>query len=127
MNLYKKRYSAAEWETILQSFPENVTLAQLPTGKEQSYRVEHRNSIVDAKCAACKAVLRDGDLQVTTDGPYRTIMRHWITRTFFFCPKLRCISAMPRNSFIQPYNPSTMSLQFDSNLSLEQKQLLGVS
>lgn len=124
--LYKKRFSSSEWETILQSFPVNVQLARLPAAKLQ-YSLNIRDSKKDASCANCKTLIRRGNVQVTADGPYRTIMRQWITRKFFFCPKLSCISKMPRNSYIRPYCPSTMTLDFDSRLTTGQKRLLDVT
>ena len=66
---------------------------------------------------------QSGDMQVSTEGPYRTIMRQWISRTFYFCPKLGCISKHPRNSFIQTYCPGATKLEFDKHLSPAQQVL----
>lgn len=122
--IFNKRFTANEWDRILQSFPPEVPLVQLPTSKEQCYVVNRRNSTKQARCATCKAPLYFGDVQVTTDGPYRTIMRHWITRTFFFCPKLSCITTMPRNSFIRPFCLSNMTLRFNLQVTPEETQSL---
>ncbi|CAH3107810.1 unnamed protein product [Pocillopora meandrina] len=94
----------------------------LPKCKE-GFFVNVRQSQKDANCATCKHLLQSGDVQVSTEGPYRTIMRHWISRTFYFCPKLGYISRHPRNSFIQTYCPGATKLEFDKHLSPAQQVL----
>ena len=125
--IYKKYFSTNEWSKIVQAFPDKVPLAQLPASKdEQRYLVNVRHSNRDAKCATCKKTLRSGDVQTTTEGPYRTILRNWITRTFFFCPKLSCFGTMPRNSYIRPYCSSAMKLEFDSTVTAEDRKNLNL-
>ena len=80
-----------------------------------------------AKCATCKKSLTSGNLQASTQGPYRTIQQNWIIRTFFFCPRRNCISGMPRNSYIRPYQPSTMPITFDSSVTLEQRNSIDIT
>ena len=63
-----------------------------------------------------------GDLQASTEGPYRTIERKWILRTFFFCPRISCITKLPRNSYITPFCQTTMSFRYDPSLTEEQKR-----
>ena len=97
-------------------------LVRLPKCKE-GFFVNVRQSRKDANCTTCKHLLQSGDVQISTEGPYRTIMRHWISRTFYFCPKLGCISKHPRNSFIQTYCPGATKLEFDKHLSPAQQVL----
>jgi hypothetical protein len=44
-----------------------------------------------------------GNPLASTDGLYRTFNLNWIKRTFFYCARFECISKLPRNSFIKPY------------------------
>ena len=50
----------------------------------------------------------------------------WISRTFFFCPLVSCITKVPRNSYITPFCPSTMSLHFDPGLTEDQKRSIAI-
>ena len=120
--IFKKNFNNSEWGQIIKAFPERVPLVRLPKYKE-GFFVNVRQSQKDANCATCKHLLQSGDVQVSTEGPYRTIMRHWISRTFYFCPKLGCISKQPRNSFIQTYCPGATKLEFDKHLSPAQQVL----
>ena len=120
--IFKKNFNNSEWGQIIKAFPERVPLVRLPKCKE-GFFVNVRQSQKDANCATCKHLLQSGDVQVSTEGPYRTIMRHWISRTFYFCPKLGCISKQPRNSFIQTYCPGATKLEFDKHLSPAQQVL----
>ena len=92
--IFKKNFNNSEWGQIIKAFPERVPLVRLPKCKD-GFFVNVRQSQKDANCATCKHLLQSGDVQVSTEGPYRTIMRHWISRTFYFCPKLGCISKQP--------------------------------
>jgi len=118
--IYQKKCTLAEWQKIVESFPEKVPLSRLPKVRDQRYTVTVRDTKRDAKCAVCKKNLTYGDIQACMDGAYRTIHRAWIVRTFFFCPSINCITKMPRNSYVIPFCPSTMTLNFDSCLTLEQ-------
>lgn len=120
--IFKKHFNNSEWGQIIKAFPERVPLVRLPKCQE-GFFVYVRQSQKDANCATCKHLLQSGDVQVSTEGPYRTIMRHWISRTFYFCPKLGCISKHPRNSFIQTYCPGATKLEFDKHLSPAQQVL----
>jgi hypothetical protein len=124
--IYKQKFSKSDWSNIITAFPENLPLANIPEINHQGYIVNVRNSSIDAKCAVCKKELVNGDVQVVTEGPYRTIHRKWIKRTFFFCPTIKCITKVPRNSFIQPYCPSNMEIQYDDRLTLEQRNLINI-
>ena len=97
--IFKKHFNNSEWGQIIKAFPKRVPLVRLPKCKVGFF------------------------VQVSTEGPYRTIMRHWISRTFYFCPKLGCISKHPRNSFIQTYCPGATKLEFDKHLSPAQQVL----
>ena len=101
---------------------DTMSEVRLPKCKE-GFFVNVRQLQKDANCATCKHLLQSGDVQVSTEGPYRTIMGHWISRTFYFCPKLGCISKQPRNSFIQTYCPGATKLEFDKHLSPAQQVL----
>ena len=120
--ILKKNFNKSEWGQIIKAFPERVSLVRLPKCKE-GFFVNVRQSQKDANCATSKHLFQSGDVQVSTEGPYRTIMRHWISRTFYFCPKLGCISKQPRNSFIQTYCPGATKLEFDKHLSPAQQVL----
>lgn len=76
----------------------------------------------EAKCAVCKKTLVHGDLQASTEGPYHTIERKWILRTFFFCPHISFVTKLPRNSYITPFCQTTMSFRYDLSLTEEQKR-----
>ncbi|RMX45861.1 hypothetical protein pdam_00023458 [Pocillopora damicornis] len=99
-----------------------LSCMRLPKCKERFF-VNVRQSQKDANCATCKHLLQSGDVQVSTEGPYRTIMRHWISRTLYFCPRLGCISKHPQNSFIQTYCSGATKLEFDKHLSPAQQVL----
>ena len=74
----------------------------------------------NAKCASCKKEIYKNDVQATTEGPYRTIHKTWIKRTFFFCPRLQCISKLPRYSFIIPYKIG-MTLTISPDVAINEK------
>ena len=58
-------------------------------------------------------ILQNGNMQKRCAGnyrgPYRKIHETWIKITLFFCPRLQCISKLPRYSFIIPYKIGTIS------------------
>ena len=92
-----------------------------PSEDEQKYTINKRTSKKDAKCATCKKELSEGNIQATTEGPYRTIQKSWIKRTFFFCPRFQCMGKLPRNSFIRPYKTG-MTLLIETPLTGQQKK-----
>ena len=124
--IYKKTFTQAEWQKIINASPEKVPLSQLPKVTNQTFQVNVRKTAKEAKCAICKKTITTGDLQASTEGAYRTIHRTWILRTFFFCPSVSCITKMPRNSFIIPFSPSQMTLRFDPDLTQEQRLSVGI-
>ena len=125
--IYKNKFTQIEWRKIIDAFPEKVPLSRLPAVGDQTYNVNLRQSNREAKCAVCKKQLISGDLQVTTQGAYRTIRREWILRTFFFCPLISCITRMPRNSYIIPFYPLTVSLHFSAEVTEEQRRSFDMS
>ncbi|CAB4003841.1 Hypothetical predicted protein [Paramuricea clavata] len=125
--MYKQKFSISEWSKLVASFPNSVPLAHIPTVNNQKYIVNVRSSSKSAKCAVCKNELVNGAVQVVTEGPYRTIHCQWVTHTFFFCAAKKCITKIPRNSYIRPYCPSTMPLHYDTGLTLEQRNLIAIS
>ena len=102
---YQSKFTDQQWKKIIEAFPENVSLTKVTclSQDEQTYKINKRKSKKDAKCASCKKELTEGDIQASTEGPYRTIAKSWIKRTFFFCPRYACMGKLPRNSFICPY------------------------
>jgi len=72
-----------------------------------------------------KKELTEGDIQASTEGPYRTITKSWIKRTFFFCPRYACMGKLPRNSFIFPYKIG-MTLLIETPLTEQQKKDIGL-
>ncbi|XP_071949795.1 uncharacterized protein [Antedon mediterranea] len=120
--IYKTKFTQAEWKEITNKYPEKLPITQIPKAVNQNYYINVRTGSKEAKCAICKRILQSGDLQASTTGPYRTIQRRWISRTFYFCPCIACMSKLPRNSYISTYNSPTMPLYFDENLTESQKQ-----
>lgn len=100
--MYQVKFTDQKWKKIIEAFPENFPLPKVtcPSEDEQIYTINKRTSKKDAKCATCKKELSEGNIQATTEGPYRTIQNSWIKRTFFFCPRFQCTGKLPRNSFI---------------------------
>ena len=66
-------------------------------------------------------------IQFSTEGPYHTILRKWVIRTFYFCPLIKCVTKIPRNSFISPFCLSTMMLTSSPSLTPEQKRSFEIS
>ena len=116
--MYQSKFTDQQWKQIIEAFPENVPLPKVtcPSEDEQQYTINKRTSKKDAKCATCKKELSEGNIQATTEGPYRTIQKSWIKRTFFFCPRLQCMGKLPRNSFICPYKTG-MTLLIETPLT----------
>ena len=112
-----------QWKKIIEAFPENVPLPKVtcPAEDEQKYTINKRTSKKDAKCATSKKELSERNIQATTEGPYRTIQRSWIKRTFFFCPHFQCMGKLPRNYFICPYK-TAMTLLIETSLTEQQKK-----
>lgn len=125
--IYKMKFTTLEWTKLVNAFPESVRVTQIPPFAEKGYSVSSRTTTRTAKCATCKTELKLGDLQVSTEGPYRTILRKWVIRTFYFCPLVKCVTKIPRNSFISPFCPSTMTLTFSPSLTPEQKRSFELS
>lgn len=121
--MYQSKFTDQQWKQIIEAFPENVPLPKVtcPSEDEQQHRINKRTSKKDAKCATCKKELSEGNIQATTEGPYRTIQKSWIKRTFFFCPRLQCMGKLPRNSFICPYKTG-MTLLIETPLTEQQKK-----
>ena len=96
------KFTDQHWKNIIEAFPENVPLSKMtcPSEDEQKYTRNKRTSKQDAKCATCKKEISEGNIHAATEGPYRTIQKSLIKRTFFFCPRLQCMGKLPRNSFI---------------------------
>ena len=90
------------------------------TEAEQTYSVNIRKTAQNGKCASCKTEICKNDVQATTDGPYPTIHKTWIKRTFFFCPRLQCISKLPRYSLIVPYKIG-MTLTITPDVAISEK------
>ena len=120
--IYKKKLLKGEWEKVLSTFPGQLPLARLPAVANPTYSINICLTNREAKCAVCKKTLVHGDLQVSTEGPYRTIERKWILRTFFFCPRISRVTKLPRNSYITPFCQTTMSFRYDPSLMEEQKR-----
>ena len=89
--IYKMKFTTSEWKKIVDGFPESLHVTSMPPFSDQGYSMNIRNSKKSAKCATCKKELNFGDIQATTEGPYRTIQRKWIIRTFYYCPQMKCI------------------------------------
>lgn len=121
------KFTTLEWTKLVNAFPESVRVTQIPPFAEKGYSVSSRTTTRTAKCATCKTELKLGDLQVSTEGPYRTILRKWVIRTFYFCPLVKCVTKILRNSFISPFCPSTMTLTFSPSLTPEQKRSFELS
>ena len=121
--MYQLKFTDQQWKKIIEAFPENVPLPKVtcPSEDEQKYIINKRTSKKDAKCATCKKELSEGNIQATTEGPYRTIQKSWIKRTFFFCPRFQCMGKLPRNSFICPYKTG-MTLLIETSLTEQQKK-----
>ena len=124
---YQLKFNDQQWKEIIEAFPENVPLSKVtcPSKDEQIYKINRRTSKKDAKCGTCKKEISEGDIQATTEGPYRTIQKSWIKRTFFFCPRFQCMGKLPRNSFICPYNVG-MTLLIETPVNEQQKIDLGM-
>ena len=118
--IYKKKFTQAEWQKIIDAFLQEVPLARLPNVSNQIFKIHVRKNKT-AKCAIYKKNLTQGDLQASSEGAYRTISRVWILRTFYFCPSMTCITKLPRNSLVTPFCPSEMTLHFDPDVSQEQR------
>ena len=103
-------------------FPRAITIGTPPAVANPTYSINIRLAKREAKCAVCKKTLMHGDLQASTEGPYRTIERKWILRTFFFCLRISCVTKLPRNSYITPFCQTTMSFHYDPRLTEEQKR-----
>lgn len=73
--IYKKKLSKGEWEKVLSAFPGQLPLARLPAVANPTYSINICLTNREAKCAVCKKTLVHGDLQASTEGPYRTIER----------------------------------------------------
>lgn len=52
--IYKKTFTQAEWQKIINAFPEKVPLSQLPKVTNQTFQVNVRKTTKEAKCAICK-------------------------------------------------------------------------
>ena len=124
--IYKKNFTADEWQEIMNSFPENVPLVKVerPNKDRQEYTISIR-STRNAKCASCRQELVAGDMQASTEGPYRTIQINLIRRTFFFCARLRCMGKLPRFAYIHPFIPGT-NLIIETPLTPERMRDLGL-
>jgi len=124
---YQSKFTDVQWRTIIDAFPENVPLSKVtfPSEDDQKYIINKRASKKDAKCATYKREITEGDIQATTDGPYRTIQKTWIKRTFFFCSRKDCMGKLPRNSFICPYKVG-MTLLIETPLTKQHKRDLGL-
>ena len=103
--MYQVKFTEEQWLKIIEAFPEKVPQPNVtcPSEDEQIFTINKRTSKKDAKCATRRKDLSEGSIQATTEGPYRTIQKSWIKRTFFFCPRFQCMDKLPRNSFICPY------------------------
>ena len=121
--MYQSKFTDQQWKQIIEAFPENVPLPKVtcPSEDEQQYKINKRTSKKDAKCSTCKKELSEGNIQATTEGPYKTIQKSWIKRTFFYCPRLHCMGKLPRNSFICPYKTG-MTLLIETPLTEQQKK-----
>jgi len=76
--MYQLKFTDQQWKKIIETFPENVPLSKVtcPPEDEQKYTINKRTSKKDAKCATCKKELSEGNMQATTEGPYRTIQKY---------------------------------------------------
>ena len=117
--IYKKKLLKGEWQKVLSAFPGQLPLARLPAVANPTYSINIRLMNREAKCAVCKKTLVHGDLQASTEGPYCTIERKRILRTFFFCLRISCVTKLPRNSYITPFCQTTMSFRYDLSLTEE--------
>ena len=82
------------------------------------------------ECEVC--ILQNGNMQKrwadNYRGPYRKIHETWIKRTLFFCPRLQCISKLPRYLFIIPYKIGmTLTISPDVVISERLKKDLRLS
>lgn len=125
--IYKRQFSQAEWSTIVDAFPAQVPLTNVqrfcPDNPKFSFEIKKTQK--EAKCASCKHTISFGNVQASTEGPYRTFNLNWIKRTFYFCPRFECISKLPRNSFIQPYHVG-MRVSYDPQLTGEQREMINI-
>jgi hypothetical protein len=123
--IYKRKFSQAEWSTIIKAFPSvvPVTDVQQHSLDSPTFTFETKKTKKESKCASCKRTISFGDIQARTDGPYRTFNLNWIKRTFFYCPRFECISKLPRNSFIKPYRVG-MNVVFQ--LTDEQRKIVNI-
>ena len=100
--LFKKKFSKVDWKRVLHAYPEHgIRTVSINRPLTQTYSISLRKAS-SAKCATCKHQISIGDFQGSTEGPYKSIHRQWITRKLYFCPKLTCMEKMPRSSFLQP-------------------------
>ena len=115
-------FSGNQWQKVLDPFPKTEWTAGIrrSTEAEQTYSVNIRKTAQSAKCASCKTEICKYDVQATTEGPYRTIHKNWIKRTFFFCPRRQCISKLPRYSFIIAYKIGT-TLTISPDVAISEK------
>lgn len=117
------KFTDQQWKKTIEAFPENVPPPKMtcPSEDEQIYTINKRTSKKDRKCATCKKGLSEGDIQATTEGPYRTIQKSWIKRTFFFCSRFQCMQKLPRNCFICEYKTG-MTLLIETPLTEQQQK-----
>jgi len=120
--MYQRSFSDSQWQKILEAFPKKVPTAGVNsfTEAKQIYSVNIRKTTQNAKCASCKQEICKNDVQATTEGPYHTIHQIWIKRAFFFCPRLQCISKLPRYSLIVPYKIG-MTLKINPDMEITEK------
>lgn len=62
--IYKKKFTQAEWQKIIDAFPQEVPLARLPNVSNQIFKIHVRKNKT-AKCAIYKKNLTQGDLQAS--------------------------------------------------------------
>ena len=126
--IYKRQFSNAEWSKIIDAFPDRVPLTDVSkySSDNQVFKIEIKKTRKEANCASCKNKISFGDLQASTEGPYRTLNLTWIRRTFYFCPRRECISKLPRNSFIKPFHAG-VNLIYKTELTCEQKALIHIN
>ncbi|CAB4000695.1 Hypothetical predicted protein [Paramuricea clavata] len=123
--IYQRNFTNADWGKITDAFPERVPTTDISNymPKNQVFKVGVKKTEKTAKCASCKTSLSLGDIQASTEGPYRTLHLNWIKRVFYFCPRTECISKLPRNTFIKTFEDGVPVL-YDTDLTYEQKCLL---
>ena len=126
--IYKRKFSNAEWEKVIEAFPHRVPVTDVSkcSTDNQVFHIDIKKTRKEAKCATCKNIISFGALQASTEGPYRTIHLTWIKRTFFFCPRKECISKLPRNCYIKPFQAG-VAVTYDPELTSEQKALININ